>query len=311
MKRIQRLFIYLLACVACTAAYSQQRPVQSLYMFDPLLINPAYAGNHVQLSATAIYRNQWVNLDGAPKTFTATIHSGFYKSKMGLGVILANDQIGIHNDFSFYGVYSYKLKVSDRGILSMGIQGGFNNLRSDYSLLNIKNVNDPNLAGVITKFNPNVGTGLFYHQKNMYAGISVPQLINNKVFDATNDNASVFSKQQRYYYLSGGFTKKVSNHVSLIPSTLIRFQEQAPLSFDVNLTTVLYSTVGLGVSYRLNEGIVGLFELQLNDNFHVGYAYDFTTSALQHYSNGSHEIMINYRVKIQRLHRGIPCPTYW
>jgi len=61
----------------------------------------------------------------------------------------------------------------------------------------------------------------------------------------------------------------------------------------------------------LKEGFVGLFELQLNDNFHVGYAYDFTTSALSKYSNGSHEIMINYRVKIQRLHRGIPCPTYW
>src|SRR6478609_1670113 len=109
MKRsinIALVFIMLYA----VPALSQQRPVQSLYMFDPLLINPAYAGQQVQLSATTIYRNQWVNLDGAPKTLTATLHSGFYKQKMGLGIILTNDQIGIHNDFSLYGVYSYKIQ---------------------------------------------------------------------------------------------------------------------------------------------------------------------------------------------------------
>jgi len=308
---MKKIFILVFVATGILSGYSQQRPVQSLYMFDPLLINPAYAGNHVQLSATSIYRNQWVNLDGAPKTLTATVHSGFYKSRMGLGVILGNDQIGIHNDFSFYGVYSYKIKFSNNGLLSMGIQGGFNNLRSDYNKLNLKNLNDPNLSGVVSKFNPNVGTGLYYNQKTFYVGISVPQLIDNKVFNQASEVEVSLSKQQRYYYINGGFSKKINNVLTYVPSTLIRFQENAPLSFDINNTFVLYNVVGLGASYRLKEGFVGLFELQLNDNFHVGYAYDFTTSALSKYSNGSHEIMINYRVKIQRLHRGIPCPTYW
>src|SRR5258708_2111362 len=127
----------------------QQRPIQSLYMFDPLLINPAYAGTQIQLTMTAIYRNQWVNLDGAPRTFTASMHSGFYNAKMGLGVIVGNDQIGIHNDASFYGIYSYKINLTRETTLSMGIQGGFNNIRSDYNLLSLKSQNDPNLAGVI------------------------------------------------------------------------------------------------------------------------------------------------------------------
>lgn len=103
----------------------------------------------------------------------------------------------------------------------------------------------------------------------------------------------------------------VSPKVKLIPSTLIRVQERAPLSFDANLVTVLYDVVGLGVSYRLNDSVVGLFELQINENFHVGYAYDFTTSDIRLYSNGSHEIMVNYRVRIGKLHKGLECPTYW
>ena len=292
-----------------TLLSAQQRPIQSLYMFDPLLINPAYAGNQVQLSATAIYRNQWVNLDGAPKTFTATAHSGFKKRRLGLGFIVSNDQIGIHNDVGFYGVYSYKIPISRKGTLSFGLQGGFNNLRSDYNKLILKNQGDPSLGGVVTKMNPNVGAGVYFRQDNFYAGFSVPYLLDNKVVGL--ENVGNVSKQQRYYYLTGGFTSKVSNRVKIVPSALIRIQDEAPISFDLNTVVVLYDAVGLGCSYRLGDAVVALFELQLNENFHVGYAYDITTSALSQYSNGSHELMINYRIKISKWHKGLECPTYW
>lgn len=304
--------LIILASLSLVNAHAQQRPVQSLYMFDPILINPAYAGTQVQLSSTAIYRNQWVNLDGAPKTLTASIHSGFFKNKMGLGIIFSNDQIGIHNDASFFGIYSYKIMLTNTSSISFGLQGGFNNLKSDYNKLNLKNQGDPNLAGVVTKFNPNVGTGMFYRNKKFYVGVSSPQLIKNKVFYVEDPTGSASSsRQERYYYVLMGTTLKLSDKVKLFPSTLIRMQDEAPLSFDLNSTFVLYNAVGLGLSYRLQEGIVGLFELQINQNFHVGYAYDFTTSVLRQFSNGSHEIMINYRVKIPKIHRGLPCPTYW
>lgn len=307
MKRVGILLCCLLFCH--TLAYAQQRPLQSLYMFDPLLVNPAYAGNQVQLSTTAIYRNQWVNLDGAPKTFTMTAHSGFKQSKVGVGFILSNDQIGIHNDVGFYGVYSYKINVTRKGTLAFGLQGGFNNLKSDYNKLIIKSQSDPNLGGVDSKFNPNFGAGLYFRQDNFYVGFSVPYILDNKVVGL--EGVGSIAKQRRYYYLMGGFTKKLSNRVKIVPSAQIRIQDEAPISFDLNTIFVLYDVVGLGVSYRLNDAIVTLFELQINENFHVGYAYDITTSALNQYSNGSHELMINYRIKITKLHQGLPCPAYW
>jgi type IX secretion system PorP/SprF family membrane protein len=296
-------------------AMAQQRPLQSLYMFDPLLVNPAYAGTHVQLSGTAIYRNQWVNFDGAPKTFTGTVHSGFRKARVGLGLIFANDQIGVHSDNSLYGVYSYKIPVTLRkngGVLSMGLQAGFNSLRSDYFKTTPR---DGAEVGVISKLNPNFGAGVFYRSTNLYAGLSIPYILTNKIIDIidvemdTTFNTS--GKQQRYYYLMGGFTKKLSANLKWMPSTLIRIQDNAPLSFDINNMFILHDVVGLGFSYRLNDAMIGLFELQINENFHVGYAYDITTSDIRLYSNGSHEIMINYRIKIPRLHTGIPCPSYW
>ena len=305
---MKKVLILPVLIFALSSGWAQQRPVQSLYMFDPLLINPAYAGTQVQLSATAIYRNQWVNLDGAPKTFTATIHSGFLKSKMGLGLIMANDQIGVHSDASVYGVYSYKVKLNRDLTLSMGLQGGFNYLVSDYNLLTLKNAGDPNLSGAISKFNPNIGAGFFLRSPKYYVGISSPQLIENKVVDLS---VGTQAKQHRYYYLHAGTSRTLSTNIKFVPSVLVRLQESAPISFDINSTFVFYSAIGLGVSYRLNDSVVGLFELQLDDHFHVGYAYDFTTSALNQVSNGSHEIMVNYRLKIPKIHQGLACPTYW
>ncbi len=292
---MSKYLTFLFIC-AGSLVYAQQRPLQSLYMFDPLLVNPAYAGSSVQLSATSIYRNQWVNLDGAPKTFTTTAHSGFRKYRVGVGFILSNDQIGVHNDVGFYGVYSYKIPITKKGQLSFGLQGGFNNLRSNFGI-------------VINKFNPNVGAGVYYRQSNFYAGLSVPYILDNKVVGLQNLGA--IAKQHRYYYLMGGFTQKLSNIIKFVPSTLIKMQDDAPLTFDLNAFLVFYDAVGLGCSYRFGDSIIPMFELQLNNNFHVGYAYDITTSALNQYSNGSHEIMINYHVKIQKIHKGLECPSYW
>lgn len=310
MKRNAALL--LVSCLMSLGVAAQQRPVNSLYMFDPLLINPAYTGTQVQLSATAIYRNQWVNFPGSPKTFTFSASSGFKKSRAGVGILASNDRIGIHSENTLYLLYSYKIPFSrynSKSYLSFGLQGGFNNLTSDFSILNPKDVTDPYYGVVERNMSWNFGAGLYLKHNNFYAGLSVPYILNNEVI-----NAEVFSsiaRQYRYYYLMSGFVRKLSEAVKVTPSVLIRVQEKAPLSFDINLTTVLYDAVGLGVSYRLNDSVVGLFELQLNQNFHVGYAYDFTTSKLSTFSNGTHEIMINYRIRVSAWHKGLECPSYF
>jgi type IX secretion system PorP/SprF family membrane protein len=312
MKRISVLLPFLLTAIISSG---QQRPIQSLYMFDPLLVNPAYAGTHVQLSATAIYRNQWVNFDGAPKTVTATVHSGFRKARVGLGVLFSKDQIGVHTDNSLYMMYAYKIPLSNRknpAVLSMGLQAGFNNLSSDYFKTFPK---DGMEVGALSKFNPNFGAGIFYRSKELYAGFSVPYIMANRTIDVVDEELAKLitpaGTQERYYYLMGGTTRKLSEKVKISPSTLIRIQENAPLSIDINTMIILYDVVSFGGSYRNHDAIIGLFELKINENFHVGYAYDITMSDIRLYSNGTHELMINYRVKIPKIHRGLECPSYW
>jgi len=308
MKNIKLYFAFF-GVLFAGHVFAQHPPVHSMYMFDQLMINPAYAGAHVQLSATAMHRNQWQNFPGAPSTSTITAQSTIAQNKIGLGLLLTHDVIGSHVDQNVYFSYSYKLKLPV-GELNMGLQAGVQSLKTYWDDLTLKSSLDPNFTGVLSALNPNFGTGLFYSNKEFYAGLSVPYLLNSMVVDRALAVLSE-SKRNRIYYLSLGNTWDISPLFKFIPSALIRVHESAPLSFDLNTHFVYQDAVGLGVGYRLVEGFVTMFELKLNENLHVGYAYDITASDIQKYSGGSHEIMINYRYRIPSLHKGLECPSYF
>lgn len=301
----------LIACFLCLAsqnALAQQKTVLSQYMFNGQLINPAYSGVHEKLSATALYRNQWVNLEGAPTIQTLTVNSGFKRNKTGVGLMISNDKLGIHRDLSMYLSYSYKIHFNN-GALSMGLQGGFNHLQSDFNKLNLKNPGGPILAGTRGEFNPNFGAGLFYYSDIAYVGISVPYILSNKII--SDENIFSEARESRYYFMTAGRAFHLNKNVIWKPSVLMRFQEDAPLGYDINTNFIFHELVTVGASYRSGDAFLWLFELQLNDNFRFGYAYDMTSSQLNQFSNGTHELMLNYRIDISRGISGkfIPCPN--
>ena len=287
----------------------QQRPVSSLYMFDPLVINPAYAGTAVQLSATIVNRSQWVNVPGAPTTQTLTVHSGFFQSRVGIGLMLTRDIIGIHSDYGVYGAYSFSLPMPNKATLAMGLMAGMNDLKSDFNLLKLRSMSDPNLTGVLRKINPNFGAGVYYYTSKFYVGISVPYLLENKL--TTVESVLSEAKQSRNYYMNGGFQTKLSEEIKMEPNVLVRVQEGAPLGIDLNINFIYKQLLSTGISYRSGDAMIFLFQIAILDNLHFGYAYDYITSDLNQFSNGSHELMLNYRVKITKWHRGVECPTYY
>lgn len=306
MKFIYTVYFFFLGTFTCLA---QQHPVQSLYMFDQSLLNPAYAGSQVQLSGTFINRNQWINLPGAPVTQTVSIHSSFFGAKVGLGAILTRDQIGVHKDYGLYLNYAFHIPMPNKAKLGMGLQAGFNDLSSDYNLLTIRDLTDPNLQGKITKINPNFGAGLYYYADNCYFGFSVPYLLENKIVNVEGILSE--ARQSRNYYIHGGITLHPNQNLMIKPSALIRMQEGAPVGWDINSMFVYKEIVGLGGSYRSGDAIIFIFEVKLLPDLHFGYAYDYTISELNRHSNGSHEVMLNYRIRIKKIHGGIPCPTYF
>jgi type IX secretion system PorP/SprF family membrane protein len=295
-SRIRVLFVFVVCiCWGTLNTIAQEKSVFTQYMFNPLAINPAYTGSQNVLNATALYRQQWVGVEGAPNTQTFSIHSATKKKKIGIGLFVMRDAIGVHSDLHFYGTYAYKIKLTRKSILSMGLQAGFNNLNSNYNELNLRNPNDP-VFFADNKFSPNVGAGLYYYRANRaYIGFSVPYIIKSSVLPK---DINSLGKQARYYFLTAGYVIDLSKDLKLKPSTLIRMEEGAPLGMDLNANLIIKEIVFLGASYRSGDATSVLAQLQLTPRWQLGYSYDFTVSGLNRFSKGSHEIMLNYRVNL-------------
>jgi type IX secretion system PorP/SprF family membrane protein len=303
------LYILTLLLAGNLNSFAQQQPVTDLYIFEGLTINPAFAGSQVQFSTTAIHRDQWVNFPGSPVTDMFSTHTSFLKSRFGAGLMFTNDRIGIHNDLGLYGSFAYRIVTKDL-VFSMGLQAGFNNIRTDFNKLNLKDQADVLLNGLVQAWNPNFGIGFYLNNDDSFIGLSVPYLINSSALDVEGVLSEV--RRYRYYYLYGGTTLLKSNrNFQIKPSALLRFQEGAPITFDVTLSMVFYQTLKFGTNYRLNDHISLLFELELLEQLHLGYAYEYTLSDIAQYSQGTHEIMLNFRFKSDRMHGGLKCPAYW
>lgn len=306
---MKKLYVILIAFLLISIdLFGQQKPIFSQYSFNPLAINPAFAGSQDIFSSSALYRNQWVNLDGAPTISTLTANSGIGGKRIGLGFLLSHDQVGVHSDLSLYLSYAFRIKFKN-GALAMGLQAGFNSLKSDFSKLTLQNITDPNLNGIFSKFNPNFGAGVFYDNGPFYAGVSVPYLINSKFFNSEVEFSE--AKSKRYYFILVGRVFDLHERLEVKPETLIRLQEGAPLGIDLNLKFILDKKIAVGGSYRSGDAFITTFELQLNDNLRLGYAYEWTLSSLSQFSRGSHEFMLNYRIKINGLNGRQDCPTYF
>jgi type IX secretion system PorP/SprF family membrane protein len=300
MKTVSSYLVLIALVFAGGIARAQENRLYSQYTTNMLAINPAYAGNQYQFNVTAANRAQWTGIKGAPITQTLTTHFRETGSNHGIGILVYHDKIGIHNNTQLFGSYSYIIK-GKRFNIAMGLQGGFEMLRSNYNDLSLNDAVDAQLNGNISAVKPNFGGGIFIDNGKGYIGFSVPTILEH------NDLAPGAMQTPRYYILAVCKVWELSRSVVFKPSLLARYQHGAPLNGEVNTTFIFNSIVFAGVSYRTSKTVVANLQLQLNTNFRFGYAFDYAMNSLSPYGTGSHELMLNYRINL--IEHG--CHTYY
>lgn len=273
---------------------AQQDIMISQYMFDGLLLNPAYAGSHKYFSASLLHRNQWVGLTGAPKSNIFAIDGPIRNETMGLGLIISNDQIGVTDQTDIYGNYSYHLPLGE-GKLAFGLKAGASKYTYKFdNLVYWDNTDQVFLGNRTSAWLPKFGAGIYYYASRWYAGVSVPSLIaydpNN--YFGTDVNSSQFVK--KHYYFVSGYVFDLNSSFKLKPSFLLKYVASAPLEADINMNLLYRDQFWFGISYRTNDAFTAMIEYQTKTRLRFGYAYDFTTSRIKNYSSGTHEIMIGY-----------------
>ena len=197
MKTIIKVVFFLLIP---GGLFGQLTPVTNQYILNPLTINPAYAGNRGALNIAAFYRRQWVGIPGAPETMTLALDAPILDSKLGLGLIITNDKIGVTKETSFSTCYAYKIGMGE-GNLSLGLGAGVTITNTAWSDLSVHDPGDEYyLLNSSVFVVPDFRFGVYYYNKNYFIGISIPKLLGNK-FDFNKDKYTLKFNPGQYNYL--------------------------------------------------------------------------------------------------------------
>ncbi len=297
MKRI----VLALTLFTSLVVKAQQDPQYSQNMFNTMAINPGYAGSNDAICATLIHREQWVGFKGAPSTSVFNVNAAISKINSGIALGVMKDNPGFDNNIGLNISYAYRLNIGD-GKLGIGIGGEFYNKALDAKWDIPKNgnftqpENDPSIPNSKESvYVIDFSAGLFYRTEKLYLGVSSMHL---RQAEIVYEKGKPFLARQ--YYLTTGYTISMPNPTfEVLPSIFVK-SDGKTTQLDVN-TSVLYNKKFWGgLSYRLNDAVIGMIGIELSNGLKLGYSYDFTLSDIRKNSTGSHELMVGYCFSVKK-----------
>lgn len=301
---LQKLLLSFLV-IGCVAQYGsgQQQRLYTMFMYNKLGLNPGYAGYHEHGCVTAIYRNQWLGLEGSPETQVLSFQTPFGGERIGFGLNLSRETIGISSQTTLDGIYAYKVPLG-HGTLSLGAQASIRNMKVDYTDPAIKAVED--LAfdqgvdlGQDSRLVANFGAGVYFHTDRFFAGVSAPRMMNSDI-DFEENNLFIAREEQHWYAMTG-IVLPLNYSLDFVPQVLARYTKAAPMNFDINASVVWKKDYTMGLTFRsggakgdIGESVDLIVSAKVAQGLLMGVSYDLTLSDLRKYSNGSIEVLLRY-----------------
>ena len=301
LKRMKKLLL-ILSCILLNISFclAQQDAQYSMYRFNGLYINPAYAGSHDVLNVMAIYRHQWVKVPGNPQSASVAMHAPLKNDKIGLGLIYNYDQLGVTKTNSINANFAYRIAVGkNKNIrICLGISAGADNYRANLNSIAVVDANDPNFSGNNqNRWLPNVGFGFYAYSERFFVGLSVPRILANKLDAKTSvfETSTNVARQYHNILITAGYVFNLGKKVKFMPSMLVKYVPlHAPVSFDFNMCFIFIDRIWLGAGYRLNDSYNFMLAVNVSKQIRIGYSYDLTVSPLNKYTSGSHEVMASF-----------------
>ena len=274
----------------------QQDPMYTQYIFNLQTINPAYAGSWQDIGVTALSRDQWLGIQGHPTTQTFSFQTPLRSEHVGIGMNIVNDNVGLEKTLSVNFDYSYQILLSELTTLRFGIKGGFMNYSNNLTGYTQypDNESDPLYqVNIKNKFMPNFGFGLYLSAEKYYLSLSLPEIVQGNYQQGQASSAST-STQVRHLFFAGGMVFELSDNVKFKPTFMTQAVAGAPFLYDLSANFLIAEKFWIGGMYRSGDAVSFIAQWIINRKLRFGYAYDFTTTDLQKFSNGVHEVMISY-----------------
>ncbi len=297
------LLLTLLIVLGSFSGKAQQDPQYTQYMYNTQVVNPAYAGNRDALSFGLLYRTQWVGLTGAPKTATLTADTPIGSiENMGLGLTIVRDEIGPAVETNVTVDYSYTINTSSNSELSFGLKAGLDILDVDFSKLNIPEEGQGDVFdnNIDNKVEPQIGAGIYFNTNRFYTGLSVPNFLTTKHFDESSiedpDVELTTAAERLHYFFIAGYVFDLSENLKFKPATFVKAVSGSPLQVDVSANFLIMERLTAGIAYRWSAAMSAMVGFQITDQIFMGFGYDFETTELESYNNGSYEFMLRFDV---------------
>ncbi|PCE63618.1 hypothetical protein B7P33_15120 [Sediminicola luteus] len=293
MPQFKKLLVLVIPLLSLTS-WAQQDAQYTQYMYNTQGINPAYAGTRGQLSLAALYRNQWVGVDGAPESATLNAQAPIGESGIGLGLSIVTDKVGPTQETAFDIDFSYTIPLNVAADLSFGLKASGHLLDVRFSELNSYDPDDAVLQNDIhNRFSPNIGAGLYYHTDRFYLGLSVPRILETEHFDSSS---LATATERMHWYLITGYIFEANPNLKIKPALLTKAVKGAPLQVDMSLNFMLRDRFVLGAAYRWDAALSALAGFHIGDGLFLGLAYDREVTELGNtaFNDGSFEVILRY-----------------
>lgn len=322
-----RVVLVMLLTLLSVPLMAQQKPHYTQYILNQYIVNPALTGIENYIDLKGSHRHQWVGIQDAPVTTYLTLHGPIGKKDYrttatsfeppgenprgkrywetytaaephhGIGMQIINDVTGPISNFSAYGTYAYHLGLTPRTSLSAGFGVGINRMSLDADKLDFGDVTvDPAVysSGILRKTRLDVTAGVYLYSADYFIGVSAQQVVPQKIDFSNGVIKPQTGKVLPHMFGTAGYRFLVGYDFNFIPSIMVKYVDPLPTQIEVNGKLQYRDLAWIGASYRHKDGFAGMLGINISNTFNAGYAYDYTTSKLNNFSKGTHEIVVGF-----------------
>ena len=294
MKNIKNT-IFGVILLGCSALFSQQEGVVTNYMYHMNAFNPAYVGVDGETVITSTFRQQWTGIADAPSAQVVSFGTTL-GNNLGVGVSFLNRQTFVEKQTFTAIDFSYRLKISEKANLYMGLKAGgnFYSVNTE-GLMTYNQMADPNISS-ISNFNPNIGIGALLKVDKWHFSLAAPRLLSTDRAD-NEDGLVALAKARPHMYAVVGydFLLKQLNNISLKPSALLRYVNGAPVSLDINTMLSFDNDFEIGATYRTDSAFAGLINFSIKKRLLLGYAYEVSTRKQLADIGNTNELLLRFK----------------
>lgn len=322
MKTVLTLLLALIGC----GVYAQYIPNNSqVFQFSPVF-NPAFSGVENFGDLKLGYRYQWSGFgENAPKFVNLSYNTriikpldltynslrisnpslmqpqGVPKRKRiigGLGINLFQSTIGVLESVGGGLNFTFNYPIAKRARLSFGVGGYVENRKFDLNKITLADSeNDPFYNHLLNSSSAqtdlNVRAGFLLYSENFYIGGSYLPLM----YEAIESSDIAFEEAFYQATAQAGIAIHVNSDFVLRPSALALLRIDNSIDVDATLKAYIQDKVWAGITYRTVESGIGMVGLNINQLMSVSYSYEMSLGKFQKFSDGSHELVLSFRLK--------------